>query len=460
MKRLLITVMLVALAQPAAAGERVMSEKEKQELRDSVKDAVTFIEKTIGLKAKGPIEMEFTTEAKLLEDAEKEDEKDEGEWLHENRARSELMLKKLGVVPRDFSLEDYASRSGPKMILAYYSPEKKKLYMLDTLLHLQREAVLVHEVMHAIEDQYLPLDLYMRAGSKEAARAALMDEDKYDPNFDDGASARRAVIEGHASFVGAQYLIAEAKGKTTVGSSVAQRAMYLENLANPVDKERKEAARNTPPFLGESAAFAYRGGYEFVAALNQRGGGLMAINEPLQHAPTSTRQVLMPEKYMRGEQVPRFVVPKVGTVLGKEYKLLRIGTAGQLPMTLMLKHVVGPDTAEKLSPKWRGGVWYLFTRAQGETRTLGTKDVALLYVSGWENAGAARQFAEAYAKIVAKKYPGAAAGGSTGGRRSWQTEEGEVSVEVAGDRVVVMESFDAAAAEKLRALLARPAGSN
>lgn len=452
-KHLLIPALLAAIATlPAFAGERVMTEQEKQRLRDSVADAVAFIEKNIGLKAKKPIEMEFTTLEKLLQEAEKEEEKEEGEWLHENRARSELLLKKLGVVPRDFSVEKYATESGPRMILAYYSSETKKLYMLDTLTHVQREAVLVHEVMHAIEDQYLPLDLYIRGGAKESARAALAEEDKYDPHFDDGAAARRAVIEGHASMAAWSYLVAEAKGKKTVGSSAAQRAMYLQNLANPVDKERRQVAQKTPPYLRDASAFAYREGSEYVAFLNQKGGGKLAINQPLQHPPTGTRQVLMPEKYVEGEEVARFVMPKVGPALGPEYKLLRIGTAGQLPLTLMIKHLVGPDTAEKLAPKWRGGVWYLFTRAPGQSTALSTKDVALLYVSGWQNGGAAQQFAEAYARIVAKKYPEAAAG-IRGSGRAWNTAEGGVSVEVSGDRVVVMESFEPAAAERLRALL-------
>ena len=89
--------------------------------------------------------------------------------------------------------------------------------------------------------------------------------------------------------------------------------------------------------------------------------------------------------------------------------------------------------------------------------------LALLYVSRWESAEDAARFAGAYSAALPKRYlrvSASAAEVSTRGSVTrisaptrWSTEEGLVVVEACGDTVLVLESFEAATADRLRAAL-------
>lgn len=456
-----LLVLLAAMAAlPALAGERAMSDKEKQELTGAVGKVLAFFESDLGLKARAPVELEFTTQEKILEQSREEAAKQEAESREANQAH-ELLLKKLGLVPRDFSIEQWETESHPRLILAYYSPEKKKLYLLETLARGQREPVLAHELMHAVEDQHFSIEEYIRGGSEAAAKAANRSEGAHHPTFDDGAFARKAVIEGHAMYATVQYLWSKSSRYATFGMSSRQEFIRQVESAFPsMSKENKELVKKTPLYLSASAEFPYwTGGFEFVTGLSRSGGPKLAYNEPIARPPASAREIMMPENYLKKEPVPQMDLPKLGALLGEEHKLLWIETAGQLDVALMAEQFAGKGKAGGLAPKWRGGRWYLFT-TKGESKGLTTKDVELVYVSQWQNKDAAEDFAEVYAKAVGKKYPAAGAATRDGNRRVWQTEEGTISVESAGERVLVLESFDAAAAEKLRqALLSRAPSS-
>lgn len=443
-------------ALPAFAGERAMSDREKQELQGAVEKILGFFERELGMRATERVELEFTTQEKIVEKARADGEKEEPE-AREQRAARELLLKKLGLIPREFSLERYATESHPRLVLAYYSTETKKLYLLETLARGQREAVLLHELMHAVEDQHFALADYLRGGSKEAARAANQKEEAYDAGLDDGAFARRAVIEGHAMHATLEYLLWSSRNNPFGTNARQQLARDLEAAFPGPSRENKDLLKQTPPYLLESARFPYAAGLEFVRALQRSGGSRMAFQEPIARPPRSAREIMMPKQYLEKEPAVRLVLPKLAPLLAPEHKLLRIETAGQFDVLLLARQWAGQGRAAKLAPKWRGGVWYLFTRAAGDAKSLAPQDAELLYVAQWRDRDAAEDFAEAYAKAVGKKYRAAGKPARAGGRRTWQTEEGTVSVEAAGERVLVLEGFDAASAEKLReALLGAP----
>lgn len=430
-----------------------MSEKEKEELRGSVGRILEFFDREFGMKARGPVAVEFTTQAEMLAQAESEAER-EDEGRRRSALGSELLMKKAGFVPRDFDLQRWRRESSPRMRLAYYNHESKKLYLLDTLARGQREAVLVHELMHAVEDQHVDLGAYMRGGTEERAILANLHEERYDPTFDDGVLARQTVIEGHAMFATYQYLYSRVQNAPhTRDYSFRQDFQRQMDLAFPsLGKETRELLQRTPEYIRRILEFPYwTGGFAFVQELNTRGGGKLAFRKPLEQPPSSTREILMPAKFAEGEPVPRLALPKLRPILGKEHRLLRVETAGQFDVLFLVEQQAGRGKAERLAAKWRGGVWQIFTRSAAEKPAAG--EVELVYVSQWQDAKAAEDFAAVYAKAVRKKYRAAGAPTRAGHRLTWQTDEGTVTVEASGDRVLVLESFDDAAAEKLRAAL-------
>jgi zona occludens toxin (predicted ATPase) len=86
-----------------------------------------------------------------------------------------------------------------------------------------------------------------------------------------------------------------------------------------------------------------------------------------------------------------------------------------------------------------------------------------MYVSRWADAEKAADFARVYSNSLAKRYQhveyvaidsgksaaSQAQAKSWTGTRQWMTEEGAVTIEVENDKVLVTESLDAAARERL-----------
>jgi hypothetical protein len=109
-------------------------------------------------------------------------------------------------------------------------------------------------------------------------------------------------------------------------------------------------------------------------------------------------------------------------------------------------------------PNWRGGYYYA-ARPKGDPAA----PLALLYVSRWSNTERASQFAAIYAKALAKRYTHVHDVAENGkdpavqtaalekltGKRTWLTEEGPVVIEAEGYTVLIVESVDQPATEKL-----------
>ena len=72
--------------------------------------------------------------------------------------RSEIVLKKFGLLDRDFNLKPFLLALLKEQIEAYYDPKTKTVNMLDWIAVDEQKPVLAHELTHALQDQHLDLD--------------------------------------------------------------------------------------------------------------------------------------------------------------------------------------------------------------------------------------------------------------------------------------------------------------
>ena len=119
----------------------------------------------------------------------------------ERMARSELTMKKFGLLPREFDLKEFLIKARRKEIAGYYDDETKSVYLLNTIPLEKQEPILAHELTHALQDQNYDLRTWAKAGD------AKRDENKMDLD-DETRGARRAVVEGQATIVYVDYLLA------------------------------------------------------------------------------------------------------------------------------------------------------------------------------------------------------------------------------------------------------------
>jgi len=367
-------------------------------------------------------------------------------------AQEELSMKKLGFLPRDFNLREYLVKSTGQEVAAYYDDETKTVSLLNWVPYDRQEPILAHELTHALQDQNYDLHKWMQAALKPAGKGSHNRES----DNDDAATARKAVVEGQAMVVYVDYLLAP------VGRNLADTPDLLYQMEEPAVKAvvDSQLLHDAPMILRESGTFAYNEGLIFEGELLRKGGKEMAFAGAFTRPPRNSHEVLQPDAYINGEQLPPVGTPDLKRLLAGQYEVYDSGGVGQLDVRALLKQYGERKIADDLSSAWQGGAYVTYHRTDKTLANASptTADLALLYVSRWKTAQAAERFARFYANAVGQRYhtataqPAPACSTSNCPVSSAQilTEEGPVIVEHWADNsVVVSESFDSSIAAQV-----------
>jgi hypothetical protein len=366
-------------------------------------------------------------------------------------AQEELSMKKLGLLPRDFTLREFLVKSTGQEIAGYYDPETKMISLLNWVPADRQEPILAHELTHALQDQNYDLRKWMKAPSKGVANARNNLDD------DDGTIARKAVVEGQAMVVYVDYLLAP------IRRNLEDSPGLLYQMEEPAVRATQDSQllHDAPMILREAGTFAYQEGLIFEGELLHKGGKKMAFSGAFARPPRNSHQVLQPEAYIVGEKLPALPVPDFKHLLGEQYDVYDSGGVGQLDVRAYLKQYGDRKNAEEVSSGWQGGTYFTFRRkdqaSSGAPPT--TSDVALLYVSRWKTAQSAERFASFYASSIPERFQTATpqtplsctAAKCPLSSAQFLTEEGPIVIEHWPDNsVIISESFDTKTAFEIR----------
>lgn len=75
----------------------------------------------------------------------------------ESLKNDELLLKKLGLVPKDFDYRSLILKLLTEQIAGFYDPKTKEFFLADWLPLDGQKSVMVHELTHALQDQHFDL---------------------------------------------------------------------------------------------------------------------------------------------------------------------------------------------------------------------------------------------------------------------------------------------------------------
>ena len=114
------------------------------------------------------------------------------------RAR-EIVLKKFGLLDRDFHLKPFIVSLLTEQIAGYYDSKTKTVNMLDWIAPDEQKPVLAHELTHALQDQHVDLEKWSDQSKDSIAKN--VDEDNDHLRTDEADTAREAVAEGQAMVV-------------------------------------------------------------------------------------------------------------------------------------------------------------------------------------------------------------------------------------------------------------------
>lgn len=421
-----------------------------------VDELLKFSSQETGLPIKSTVKRQITTRATVegyLK--EKFDEDEDAKRLQ----RSEIVLKKFGLLDRDFNLKPFLLALLKEQIEAYYDAKTKTVNMLDWVDVEEQKPVLAHELTHALQDQHVDLEKWNDQTPDEVSLNARDDSDHV--ARDEMDTARDAVAEGQATAVMMDYIL------KPMGKSLIKDPEVMELVKQQMSgSENSPVLARAPLLLSESLLFPYREGLSFEQDVWMDQGQPAAFAGALDRPPTSSWEIINPREYEKRHPPAVPLLPNIHPLLDKFYKPYDIGQIGQLDLHILAELFGGENAARDLTPAWDGGLYWAGQRLSAKTAAeqAGTNSLALFYLAAWKNDASAQAFAQLYANELGRKYSGLKRDvaaqlarpeelplGST--EQVYSTSEGPVVITTRGKLVFVAESFPLDLARKLTALV-------
>src|SRR5215813_4966443 len=375
--------------------------------------------------------------------------------------RSELVLKKFGLLPRQFKLHDFLIKLLGEQVAGYYDEKKKTINLLDWVALEMQKPVMAHELTHALQDQSFDLNKLMKKDEEIEKRGPE------DPNalikIDEESTARTAIMEGQAMIVFADFVLnsmdtdgacdGDAPCPIPNKRSVADFPKFVDLMLAQMDKEKGDSLLdNAPLLLREELIFPYSRGMKFIAQLMTAGGKQLAFTRVMERMPTTSREILQPEEYLAGRVIPPLLMPDF-SFLKNDFEAFDAGAVGQLDVSILLKQYTEDAVADRLSPEWRGGSYYAVGRKGAKPPDPNsTAHVGLIYVSKWSSEQVAREFAKIYASSLPgryKKVEHTQVAANITGRDTYLTADGPIYIQQNGSLVIAVESFEDNTAKKV-----------
>ncbi|MGZ4838262.1 MAG: hypothetical protein ACXVZR_06900 [Terriglobales bacterium] len=421
----------------AESTEHHITPEEAKELLNTVDEVLDFDSRDTGLRIKHHVKRQLADRDQVQKfiQARMADDEDTQRLRH-----SEVVLKKMGLLPRDFDLEKFLVELLREQVAGYYDTKTKTVYLLDWLPPASQLPVMAHELTHALQDQNFGMEKWVEKGSsgKTPAEEARSDEQ---------VAARHAIIEGQAMAVMIDYLLAPT-GNNIVNSPTIAEAIQQ----GMMEGEDSPVFNRAPLFLKRVLLFPYSYGLDFERELLAKGGKEKAFAGVFKSPPQNTRQVMEPATYLASEKLPELPVPDIAKLMGKDWEKYDVGSIGEFDVAVM-SEIYGVDDPKTIYPHWRGGWYYAMKhKASGE--------LAVVTVTKWATEEAATSFRKVCTANIPKRYkvtpgvPGGGAGGTPDGPAivwtQWTTSDGPVALVKSGDMVISIESVPEELVAKVR----------
>jgi hypothetical protein len=269
------------VAAPSPTATPSPQSSREREPEDVIEDALRAVVAVRKLEARTPVQSHMIARDKLAEQMKRDVLSDLEPALVRGITEN---LYALGTVPADHDYVTTILVILGSQLAGYYDPRDKAMFLLDDLGTDGSAATLWHELVHALQDQHYDL------------RPKL----KWSPGRGDSMSAVQALAEGDATSAMLDVMLAP-QGRTALDLPEGMLGKSMGVI------EALPELEGVPPILKRSLVAAYADGLTFVNALRTK-GGFAAVDAAWRDLPTSTEQILHPEKYEKRE-LPLRVAP-------------------------------------------------------------------------------------------------------------------------------------------------------
>jgi hypothetical protein len=466
-------------SKPKADGH--ITPEQARQLFALVDELIKFSSQETGLPIKSDVKREITSRAAVESNLKQKFAEDESA---KRMQRGEIVLKKFGLLDRDFALTPFLLQLLKEQIEAYYDFKTKTVYMMDWVDIEEQKPVLAHELTHALQDQHSDLQKWNSQTPEDVSLNHSEDTDHLAK--DEMDTARQAVVEGQATAVMMDYVL------KPMGKSLVKDPELMDVLKEKMSgSQDSPILARAPLLLSESLLFPYREGLSFEQDVWMDQGQEAAFTGTLDHPPTSSWEIINPREYEKRHVPSVPLLPNIHPLVDKLYKPYDIGQMGELDVHILAEVLGGDNAAANLTPAWDGGLYWAGQQLSAKTKAeqASTNSIALFYLSVWKNEASARSFAGLYADELGRKYSGVKLASASGsgvqanhpskfsvfppaasspgesedsapsdsasplGEQVYSTNEGPVVITTRDKLVFVAESFPLDLARKLTALV-------
>ena len=263
----------IEMGHPQAVPEKVMTPEQAKQLFASVDEIMAFVANDTGLAPVVKVKRKLLNRDEVNAYLVKSFDEDEGA---KRLQQSEIVLKKFGLLNRDFNLRPFLLSLLTEQIAGFYDSKTKFVNLLNWVQPEEQKPVLAHELTHAVQDQKVDLEKWGSNGFKGVSKTAS--EDTQRVATDELETARQAVTEGQAMVVFVDYSLP--KGKTL--ADVPDMGKTIQE--NAADTSGSPVMARAPLLLQRSLVFPYADGLAFEQALLMKGGKAAAFNGAYQSA--------------------------------------------------------------------------------------------------------------------------------------------------------------------------------
>ncbi len=317
-------------------------------------------------------------------------------------------LVRLGMLKQPIDLSEEFKSALLSQAGAYYDPATGKFYYLMTdMAPMLLQTVAAHELVHALQDQHFKLGALLEKMEQEQAE---------DIRNDDQVLAVRFLVEGEATYVQTLWqtktmgmdLSANPEMETMafrmqanmepdalieLSKQVDMSAMGLEggDIAKAIESMDK-----IPPYILHPLMAAYIKGAYFTMEL-RHAGGWERVAEAYRNLPTTSEQVMHPDKFTGQRDEPtRVSLPALDDVRQAGWKEIDSARHGEYYLALLLRNFDCPGAkANRATAGWDGDLYRAYQREDGR--------VMFILATTWDSEKDAQEFFDAYKSILTTK---------------------------------------------------------
>jgi hypothetical protein len=366
-----------------------------------VAEAIPRIEQATGLKFKSLPKVEARTKEQVRDFLLKQfDEASPAAQL----AGEEKAYKLLGLIPDTMDLRAFFLRVLTEQVVGYYDPKAKTLYVVSGADEQVLGITITHELIHALQDQYVNLDSIQKSGANN-----------------DRLAAAQALVEGEAQFEQISIML----------GGPQQIETRLPGAWDRVREEIRNRQGEMPVFatapmvIQESLLFPYLSGAEFVRRVKEKRGN----TNPFGDIPRSTEQILHPPLFLGTppDEPTTVTLPAPrGATKAYENDMGEFGTR-----LVVYEYLRDPQIAQRAAAGWDGDRFMVVERGA---------DRGFVWALVWDSPVDAAEFTDAMVRATMRRT--GAAERSVGKGVSYTAKGRTISIQPVsvGDRALVVYS--------------------